>query len=491
MCQKLCAVGPAVPAVSLRSPTMTTVAAPTDVDLLMPIPATAGALVGYARVSTRDQHLDRQLAALDDAGCFRVFADKLSGRNVDRPELSACLDYLRPGDILVVTSLDRLGRSLDDLITIAPLRFFDQTGQERTRRHTAPPILDRTAPTSAPSCTRRRPTPATADPPPDEHPQEQPHPSQHGKHPPAATPENTAPDNPEPEKSAPVAATTSAAFLATLLDRGSFRSWDSPPHRPASNDPGGYRRELASARERAGTDEAVVTGQGTIHGHAVAVICSEFGFLAGSIGTASARRLLEAIDRATEQRLPLIAAPASGGTRMQEGTAAFLCMPAIAAAITRHKAAGLPYLVYLRHPTTGGVLASWASLGHITLAEPGALIGFLGAKVYRALRGESFPRDVQTAENLLHHGIVDEVVPPAKLARVIADVLTVCTARPRPRTSRPPQAHRTSPPRPPGKPSPPPAGATALELATWSPTTPVAASASAAPAEASRRPGST
>ncbi|PXY16472.1 DNA invertase (plasmid) [Prauserella coralliicola] len=89
-----------------------------DVDLLVPVPAAAGALIGYARVSTRDQHLDRQLAALDGAGCLRVFADKLSGRNVDRPELWACLDYLRPGDVLVVAALDRFGRSLEDLLAL-------------------------------------------------------------------------------------------------------------------------------------------------------------------------------------------------------------------------------------------------------------------------------------------------------------------------------------------------------------------------------------
>lgn len=89
-----------------------------DVDLLVPVPAAAGALIGYARVSTRDQHLDRQLYALDGVGCARVFADRLSGRNVDRPELWACLDYLRAGDVLVVAALDRLGRSLDDLLAI-------------------------------------------------------------------------------------------------------------------------------------------------------------------------------------------------------------------------------------------------------------------------------------------------------------------------------------------------------------------------------------
>ena len=114
-------------------------------------------------------------------------------------------------------------------------------------------------------------------------------------------------------------------------------------------------------------------------------------FLAGSIGVAAGERLVRAVERATAERLPLLAAPASGGTRMQEGTVAFLQMVKVAAAITDHKAAGLPYLVYLRHPTTGGVLASWGSLGHVTAAEPGALIGFLGPRVHEALYGEEFP----------------------------------------------------------------------------------------------------
>ena len=97
---------------------MTELAEHDEADLLLPVPAAAGALVGYARVSTRDQRLDRQLAALSAAGCIRVFADQQSGRNVDRPQLWACLDYLRPGDVLVVADLSRLGRSLDDLLSL-------------------------------------------------------------------------------------------------------------------------------------------------------------------------------------------------------------------------------------------------------------------------------------------------------------------------------------------------------------------------------------
>src|SRR5205085_1275458 len=107
-----------------------------------------------------------------------------------------------------------------------------------------------------------------------------------------------------------------------------------------------------------------------LEGRRVAVIVNEFSFLAGSIGTAAAHRIVAAVRRATDERLPLLASTASGGTRMQEGTPAFVTMADIARALSEHKAAGLPYLVHLRHPTTGGVFASWGSLGHLTSAEP-------------------------------------------------------------------------------------------------------------------------
>ncbi len=110
---------------------------------------------------------------------------------------------------------------------------------------------------------------------------------------------------------------------------------------------------------------------------------------------------------------------------MQEGTVAFLQMVKISEAIAEHKRAGLPYLVYLRNPTTGGVLASWGSLGHVTVAEPGALIGFLGPRVYEALHGAAFPPGVQQAENLFAHGLVDAVLPPERLADVVDPALNV------------------------------------------------------------------
>ncbi|HEY2520874.1 MAG TPA: carboxyl transferase domain-containing protein [Streptosporangiaceae bacterium] len=216
--------------------------------------------------------------------------------------------------------------------------------------------------------------------------------------------------------------------LAGLLEPGSFRSWDVAPAEVAA-DPG-YAADLAAARARTGQDESVVTGEGQAGGHRVAVAASEFGFLGGSIGVAAGERLTRAVERATAERLPLIALPASGGTRMQEGTLAFLQMVKITAAVTAHQAARLPYLVYLRHPATGGVLASWASLGHLTLAEPGALIGFLGPRVYEALRGEPFPAGVQTAENLAAHGLVDQVLAPAELGGLVSRVLDALTPAP-------------------------------------------------------------
>jgi acyl-CoA carboxylase subunit beta len=209
----------------------------------------------------------------------------------------------------------------------------------------------------------------------------------------------------------------------TLLDPNSFVSWDDAPRPVPMSDE--YRTEFAAAQEATGLDESVVTGEGTVSGRRVAVVACEFDFLAGSIGVAAAERITAAVERATAQRLPLLASPSSGGTRMQEGTVAFLQMVKIAAAVTLHKNAHLPYLVYLRHPTTGGVFASWGSLGHITVAEPGALIGFLGPRVYEHLYGEPFPSGVQTAENLRHHGVIDGVIPLDGLRRTLDWALKV------------------------------------------------------------------
>src|SRR4051812_28545565 len=200
------------------------------------------------------------------------------------------------------------------------------------------------------------------------------------------------------------------ALIGAVLDTDSWKSWDEPPVDRA--DPASpYAAELVAARVKSGYDEAVITGEGTLGARRVAVVACEFSFLAGSIGVVAAERLVRAVERATAERLPLLAAPASGGTRMQEGALAFVQMIKIGAAVAAHRAAGLPYVVYLRHPTTGGVFASWGSLGHVTAAEPGALVGFLGPRVYEHVYGEPFPSGIQTAENLHRHGVIDGVVP--------------------------------------------------------------------------------
>jgi len=220
---------------------------------------------------------------------------------------------------------------------------------------------------------------------------------------------------------------SAAELIDQVLDDGSFRSWDEPPVQGEISEE--YAAQLAEAQKKTGLDESVLTGEGLMRGRRVAVLACEFRFLAGSIGRAAADRLTSAIRRATAEGLPLLAAPVSGGTRMQEGTPAFVQMVSISAAIAAHKSAGLPYLVYLRHPTTGGVMASWGSLGHVTVAEPEALLGFLGPRVYEALYETPFPSGVQTSENLYAHGLIDAVLPPEDIAEILDRALAVLSAR--------------------------------------------------------------
>jgi acetyl-CoA carboxylase carboxyl transferase subunit beta len=223
---------------------------------------------------------------------------------------------------------------------------------------------------------------------------------------------------------------TAHELLDLVLDPGTFESWDEPIELSAY-DPA-YRAELEAAAAKAGTDESVLTGRGLVRGRPVCVIANEFGFLAGSIGRAAADRITAAVHRATQERLPILASTASGGTRMQEGTPAFVKMVEISRALMSHRLAGLPYLVHLRHPTTGGVYASWGSLGHVTVAEPGALIGFLGPKVYEALQGRPFRPGVQVAENLAAKGVIDGVVAAEELPTLVDLSLGVLVDPPEP-----------------------------------------------------------
>lgn len=218
--------------------------------------------------------------------------------------------------------------------------------------------------------------------------------------------------------------------LTTVLDADSFVSWDEPVQRGQIDEE--YAAQLARAEQRSGVDEAVITGEGRLDGRRVAVAAGEFGFLAGSIGAAASERLVRLFERAVAEGLPVLASPSSGGTRMQEGTAAFLQMVKIGQAVMDHRRAGLPYLVYLRDPTTGGVLASWGSLGHLTVAEPGAMIGFLGPRVREVIHGEPFPEGVQLAENLAKRGVIDGVVPLEGLRETAIRALHVLLSPQRP-----------------------------------------------------------
>jgi acetyl-CoA carboxylase carboxyl transferase subunit beta len=223
---------------------------------------------------------------------------------------------------------------------------------------------------------------------------------------------------------------TAHELLDLVLDPGTFESWDEPID--LSTYDSAYRAELEAAAAQAGTDESMLTGRGLVRGRPVCVLANEFGFLAGSIGRAAADRITAAVHRATQERLPILASTASGGTRMQEGTPAFVKMVEISRALMAHRLAGLPYLVHLRHPTTGGVYASWGSLGHVTVAEPGALIGFLGPKVYEALQGRPFRPGVQVAENLAAKGVIDGVVAAEELPTLVDLSLGVLVDPPEP-----------------------------------------------------------
>jgi acyl-CoA carboxylase subunit beta len=216
--------------------------------------------------------------------------------------------------------------------------------------------------------------------------------------------------------------------IALVADEGRLEAWDEDV---VSDDPlrfGDvrlYTERLAEARERTGLSEAVLTGLARVDGRPLVVVAGEFGFLGGSIGVATGERVARAIERAIEGRLPVLALPASGGTRMQEGAPALMQMAKLAAAARRLREAGLLYLVCLMHPTTGGVLASWGSLGHVTWAEPDALIGFGGPRVVEMLTGAPLPRDVQRAERMLERGLLDDVVAPQQLRERVRRVLAV------------------------------------------------------------------
>ncbi|WP_151550543.1 MULTISPECIES: carboxyl transferase domain-containing protein [unclassified Corynebacterium] len=222
--------------------------------------------------------------------------------------------------------------------------------------------------------------------------------------------------------------TSAQQLIDEVLDPDSFQNWGTTPNYGDIDD--AYKDSLARAREKSGVDEAVIIGEGRVAGHRVACVLGEFRFLGGSIGAATARRIIDGIHRATAENLPLLISPSSGGTRMQEGTPAFSLMVSITTAVYRHKDKHLPFLVYLRNPTTGGVMASWGSAGNLTFAEPGALLGFLGPRVVELTTGKPMPPGVQTGENLATHGVIDGVINPAELRASVIKLVTTLTPDP-------------------------------------------------------------
>ena len=213
-----------------------------------------------------------------------------------------------------------------------------------------------------------------------------------------------------------------------LLDDGSFVERDAGLE---SVDPLGffdqkpYPDRLDAARVKTGLREAAVWGTGAVQGRRVAIGLFDFRFMGGSMGSVVGEKIARCFEAALVERVPAVIVSASGGARMQEGTLSLLQLAKTTAPLVRLDAAGVPFISILTDPTTGGVLASFASLGDVILAEPKALIGFAGARVASGTVGEELPEGFQTAEFLLEHGLVDLVVPRAELRATLARLLAL------------------------------------------------------------------
>jgi len=181
-----------------------------------------------------------------------------------------------------------------------------------------------------------------------------------------------------------------------------------------------YTDRLKAARAANGERDALVNARGRIDGHKVIVGVQDFAFMGGSMGTAVGAAFLAGIRAAIEEKVPYIIFTASGGARMQEAILSLMQLPRTTVAIAQLKEAGLPYIVVLTDPTTGGVTASYAMLGDVQMAEPGALIGFAGQRVIEQTIREKLPEGFQRAEYLLDHGMIDMVVPRSALREKLA-----------------------------------------------------------------------
>ncbi len=216
--------------------------------------------------------------------------------------------------------------------------------------------------------------------------------------------------------------------MALLFDDGTAEKITLPP---LTDDPLNfrdlkrYKDRLKATRQKLDTSDALQVSSGLIGGNAAVVAAFDFRFMGGSMGRAVGDGILQAANTAVERNASLIIVPSTGGARMQEGILSLMQLPRTIIAIDRVKAAGLAYIVLLSHPTTGGVTASFAMLGDIHLAEPGAVIGFAGRRVIEETVREQLPDDFQTAEYLEAHGVVDMVVPRARQRETIGRILSL------------------------------------------------------------------
>jgi len=214
--------------------------------------------------------------------------------------------------------------------------------------------------------------------------------------------------------------------LKLLLDGGEFQQFDAALR---SSDPLGfvgkepYRDRLNAVRQTTSLSDALISAAGALDGRPIQICAMDFRFIGGSMGSVVGEKIARAIERAIERHTPLVIVSTSGGARMQEGAISLMQMAKIAAALMRLDEARLPYISVLTDPTTGGVTASYAMLGDLNIAEPGALIGFAGARVIEQTIRQKLPEGFQRAEFLLDHGMLDAVVPRLELKPYISKAL--------------------------------------------------------------------
>jgi acetyl-CoA carboxylase carboxyl transferase subunit beta len=184
-----------------------------------------------------------------------------------------------------------------------------------------------------------------------------------------------------------------------------------------------YKDRLKNYQERTGLIDAVISGYGMLDGYKVTIAVMDFGFLAATMGSVVGERITRAIEQGTAERWPVIIISASGGARMYEGMLSLMQMAKTSGALARHAEQGLPYISVLTNPTTAGVMASFASLGDVIIAEPKSMIGFAGPRVIKETTHQDLPKRFQTAEFLEEHGLIDMIVHRRKMREQISQLI--------------------------------------------------------------------